>query len=341
MKKLLTVIIFVLVISSLFIQNIKASDTEEIINSYTCGDDTRVVIYQITEVNFDYTFNTLLIRLNDSALNISFNYNQMFHIWDLGIEIDNRPYKFFASPEIEDNDGNFFFSYPLNSLNQTKMIKITYFMDNVKQQFPDFLYPFDYYILSQPNHNESVYRGMAISRKIIFPYGLINGTVEKQYDLNLKLNKHSIDSSIRTRIFGTDSIKVIPETGRRNEGQVCNLNFVYYNPANSQVIPLELNWMESQTKIGFGRNNLVIFIFLVLSVYLIMVTWYYIKKEYLLSERLYSTYVKASIIPWFFSQFTISILPEIRRPYSFTVFDFIILFPLIMIFFHYKILERR
>lgn len=312
-----------------------ASAFETSVLNNSCGDYS---IYRSIDVNFDSTHNIYYVYTNRSV-NISFEQSpNMFHIWNLYVEKDGKPYLFDPRPSLTPHEDNTFsFNYLVSNSDGFHFYKIEFNREDVKQFWPDWLYPFDQYKLIEM---QNISEGMGTISEYKFPN--VDIAISSTYDVyggNATLTHEGIGKNL-TFHYGE---RVIIANNTVYTSYICLLNnkivginiHLFYPIFNTYVEdPQELEVsgnIPEEHAITISRSPFPSQILFFILVILVGFIAYYNKKINTADrwKQFYETYAQ-SLLPIILAEYTVIAIPP-SRPLMPTLFDAIILLPLLIL----------
>ena len=308
-----------------------ADPTPNVLNTTTLGGN--LTSYEVTNIEFDHTINTLFITAKDTDVNVHFSSNELFDIWDFSVEMDGQPIYYVARPGINQEGKAFVFDYEY-LVSGTHFFKINYFMNNVKPTRPEWLYPFDSYSLLL--RNAEITEGITKTIKLNFPQVDISQNININYQINTQIppdTNISINSPLV--VTGSKYQKILGPVCVI-DNQICGMNISAFRRFGKGDVEFRMNVpftfkpLEETTRISFARGNFSKYLFGVVALYLLGITTYHLRKRKRFQETLYEIYVGTSTLTWLLSEFTVGLVPP-YRPITITLFDLIVFMPLLIV----------
>ena len=340
-------VLFLIMVMILSFQQVNASDNEiDTLNSVVL-EDAKIKIYEIIEIHEDSTFNTYYIETkNRSEFVLDIINDEIFQVWDYSVIINNKQEKFYPrwmiSDQDENPDGKFHFKHKIE-IDDTKdnFIVLTFWTDNINGN--PFWYPYDRYniklqeLVIQDEITRTTKIVSAISN--LKPYlDAINNA-----RLNTSLENPNLERIVSTHHKIVDArednkyVIVTTETSL-SQGKIGGFSGYLYEFIEGQwVKSLEYPYFEEIKQIRdnvFERDFFppkflfwllgLYVIFIVLNVFVFDVKY----KSESLNKKYYRIYAKITL-PAIFVEFALAFLPPLR-PRIFTLFDTIILWPILI-----------
>lgn len=294
-------------------------------------EGVQLIIYRIIEVDFENTKNTVYYQTTEDVnwtLSSRLKSLEISGIWNLNIERNGEQILFIPRPDIEQIGEEYFYKYNLYT-NESALFKISFERKNVEEIVSKYLYPFDrYFIHAQQNITESVSTTTAFSFPkvdiIVEPSSKIQADFEHPlvpYPLTLQA-KESLHN-----VFVTHEMVLI-------NGEIKGMGVILIGGPDYEEIVLpkpKTDLITHTIDISFGRTIFPSqFLFFVLAGYTVWVTLFWIRKERRSYSKIFYKIYVVTALPLIVAEFTISFLPP-SRPLVPTLFDSIILWPLIMV----------
>jgi|GEM_PF-4023910 len=137
--------------------------------------------FQIIEVDFDHTFNTVYFtpKKEMGLLEINFRNVSEFRMVDFKVDRGSKTVFFDPNVRVVNNSQEYSFRHELK-FEGMETLKVTYWSNNVIQNRPAWMYPLDSYSLFL--NNVDVAQGFSVGKKFCFP--------------NIPLNKGPIFSKV-------------------------------------------------------------------------------------------------------------------------------------------------
>jgi len=336
--------VIVFYLSIVFITDVSVAESTTL-NSSTCGDDIGTRIYELYDIDFDLVENKLVLYTNKSSSGIFYKKPEIIDIWNVKITIDDKPYAFIPRLLISDigqqPNKTYFANYTIPLFdNKPHTIVIEFKSNNVKEVVSKHLYPFDVYQFSQRRNIEN-----EMSR--ISHYKLPDVDIETTVSIRGNATYYlpgkvlpPIIFDLQPRAIQNKNEVITSEFGIK-KNKICGISVVATELLKTESEEIGLSEMieaevyeypviESHS-ITFRRSFFPsIFLFLVLGAFTIFLTLYNMANETTRKGALYKVYVQASLLI-ILAEFTVGILPP-SRPLTLTLFDTIIVWPLIISF---------
>jgi len=339
----LALLLFLLVISIVSAEELNIRDLK-ILNSST-SDPLSLIAYRIIDIdkNFDSTFNTwyFFVKKDNSSIEIELENKNEFTVWNFYIEKDGIPYVFIPQPQIGGNvNDKFNFNYHIN-VDEAGLVKVQFNLNNIKPIRNKFLYPFDKYELFLIN--TTLKKDLSMVQYVKFPESLIqyesnstvkipikkakcdNKIVDIDFDIFLEAQQHLTEEA-----FG----RLTPEM-YIHDGKLAGIKATYLCPSEGGYMPCKCQPYFSEPlsiyfPIKISRSNFPsIYLFLVIGAFVVYISMYGFYKKRNCGWYLEYVYGRTTL-PLILSEITVAILPP-SRPLTFTLFDSIILWPLIIL----------
>lgn len=330
----------ILLVQIIFAEELNIKDLK-ILNSST-SVPLGLIVYKIVEIdkNFDSTFNTWYFstkNANSSIIEINFENENEFSIWNFYVEKDGIPYVFIPKPQIVKKDKKFNFNYVMY-FEEADLVKIQFELNNIIPIRNQSWYPFDKYKLILVNTTFS--EGVSVVEYIKFPESLImyegtsvaNAPIKKIICDN-KIKKTNIDVSVeaKQRITDISFSKITPEVYIYN-GSLSGMRMTYFYPVKGEYVPSSCQPYLDEISLSFpieiSRSPFPsLYLFIVIGIFVFYISIYgFYKKSKSFNKYIEYVYVRTTL-PLILSEIVVSIIPP-YRPLSFTLFDTIILWPL-------------
>lgn len=329
--------VLILLLLTFLIIQVNAQEIETL-NSATM-ETASMISYRIVEISpyVDSTYNTyyLLVK-NKSFVDIEFRNKQKFDIWDYEVSINGTQHKFIPRPQVGDpierTENQYFFEdrIPLNEAAE-QPIKITFWMSNIKDLRKRWFFPFDKYkvfLLDTDIQDKSTDIAKIISKKEDMLITPVTTSGRVSITCGNKILNQPME--IKHNPIETRDMIMTSEMGRMN----CTLSGITITGYGCN--PCVQN-LTQNTEIEINRALFPsILLFFLLGFYAIFITIYnfWVNKNFkTMWEKYHEIYAKL-LIPLVIVEFTISFSPP-WRPLGFTIFDSIILWPLIPLLVYY------
>ena len=298
-----------------------------ILNS-TGPDSLKAIIYEVNEIDLDSSFITWYILSKNESFYIELKNENEFVIWNLEIDIDNKPHLFIPKPLIEKRNNVSYFNHSVK-IDGTHLIKVSFWVNNVMEKVSHEWYPFDSYSVFLMNR--TLTHSISNVAYFKFPETDIGISFQPQTTSKIKTAKLDIPVSASQHIMDITKYSRISNEVWIQNGQLSNMKIdIYkrdeYGNLNSKKVLLD-DSINNEYRIILKRTFFPsILLFFLMGGYVIFLTFYSIQEETILKEKVYQIYIKSSL-PFVFAELIVGILPP-SRPFTFTLFDSIICWPL-------------
>ena len=299
----------------------------------TSSSDIVTKYYEINNVDFNWTSVNLLVQTN-RTFNVEFISTERFYLWDFNVEKDGKTILFLPRLDSQEKntEGLFRFSREIAS-DTDSFFNISYGINNVRENISPFWYPFDNYYLI--NRLIKFYPSESHIARYNFPVTDINVNIKSrasaevvcdggkiQIPVDAQENIHWVSMySRQTTELGTDS---------RNNLYGVRVRLLT-PPYSNCTLQAPLGVHDATFKRTFFPAQ---FLFWLIFLYFSFLTCYYsVYKNERFWDGLKHVYIGAAV-PLMFAEFTVSLLPP-SRPLLFTLFDSLILLPLLFLVSHF------
>lgn len=309
------------------------------------ANETPLKIYEEVTVDFDHTENVWYIE-TDRPIDFNITSENKFEVWEVSLNFNSQNLFFDPRPLIsspQETSGVYLFSYQINETyanGTTKLFMLTFSASNVKEQGlfhfwrGSFWYPFDKYEVFLMNR--TIEEGMYRISYIQFPFPDPDiEDIENSMSMNpfCPIIGDAGEYSSSQNLIKTRNTILTSGIGLKN-GEIPYLKptLTYSN----KDYTCQISNVKEGGSFLFGRTffpSKLLFYFLLLYTGAIVLLTMKREPDKPFLHILYIVYIRAGIAV-LIAEFTVGFLPP-SRPLHVTLFDFLILWPLIFyIFLH-------